>query len=188
MNAGQWAFVGLVVVVACARLVELRVAKQHLAWARERGGVERGAGHYPVMVVLHSALLVGAPLEVWLLDRPLVPVLAVTMLVLLGAAHTLRWWCIRSLGPQWNTRVVVVPGLALVSRGPYRYGWLRHPNYVAVVAEGLALPLVHGAWLTATLFTLANLALLAWRVRVEERALAELAAPPAGRHDMTVTT
>ena len=179
MNAGQWAFVGLVVVVACARLVELRVAARHLAWARERGGVERGAGHYPAMVVLHLALLVGAPVEVWALDRPLVPTLAVSMLALLVAAHALRWWCIRSLGPQWNTRVVVVPGLPLVTRGPYRLPWLRHPNYVAVVVEGLALPLVHGAWLTAALFTTANLALLTWRVRVEERALAELGAPTA---------
>ncbi len=178
VTASQWAFVGLVVVVACARLVELRVAARHLAWARARGGVERGAGHYPVMVALHLGLLVGAPLEVWLLDRPLVPALAASMLVLLVAAHALRWWCIRSLGPQWNTRVVVVPGLPLVARGPYRLPWLRHPNYVAVVLEGVALPLVHGAWLTALLFTVADLALLAWRVRVEEAALAELAGPP----------
>lgn len=181
MSGTQWAFVGLVVLVACARLVELRVAARHLAWARSRGGVERGAGHYPVMVLLHSALLVGAPLEVWLADRPFVPALAVLMLLLLLAAHALRWWCIRSLGPQWNTRVVVVPGLPLVTRGPYRYRWLRHPNYVAVVAEGLALPLVHGAWLTAAAFTVANLALLSWRVRVEEQALAELAAPAPAR-------
>ncbi|WP_380166754.1 isoprenylcysteine carboxyl methyltransferase family protein [Jannaschia sp. R86511] len=176
MSASQWAFLGLVVVVALARLVELSVAARHLRWARERGGVERGAGHYPVMVALHSALLVGAPLEVWLADRPLLPVLAVSMLVLLVLAHGLRWWCIRSLGPQWNTRVVVVPGLPLVTRGPYRF--LRHPNYVAVVLEGLALPLVHGAWLTAGLFTVANLLLLRWRVRVEEQALAELAGTP----------
>lgn len=176
----QLAFVGLVVLVACARLVELRVAARNLAWARANGGVERGAGHYPVMVVLHLLLLVGAPLEVWLADRPFVPALAVSMLVLLVAAHALRWWCIRSLGPQWNTRVVVVPGLPLVARGPYRWTWLRHPNYVAVVAEGVALPLVHGAWLTAGLFTVANLALLTWRVRVEEQALAELAGPPGG--------
>lgn len=189
MSTSQWAFVGLVVVVALARLLELSVARRHLAWARERGGVERGAGHYPVMVALHLALLVGAPLEVWLADRPLVPVLAVAMLVLLVAAHVLRWWCIRSLGPQWNTRVVVVPGLTLVTRGPYRF--LRHPNYVAVVAEGVALPLVHGAWVTATLFTVANLLLLTWRVRVEEAALAELAAPAPGgspRRDGTSTT
>jgi methyltransferase len=177
VSATQQAFVGLVVLVACARLVELRVAARNLAWARARGGVERGAGHYPVMVALHTALLVGAPLEVWLADRPFVPALAGTMLLLLLGAHALRWWCIRSLGPQWNTRVVVVPGLPLVARGPYRWSWLRHPNYVAVVAEGLALPLVHGAWLTAVLFTVANLVLLTWRVRVEERALAELSAP-----------
>lgn len=178
MSASQWGFVALVVLVALVRLVELSVARRHLAWARARGGVERGAGHYPVMVALHLGLLVGAPLEVWLADRPLVPVLAVGMLLLLVAAHVLRWWCIRSLGEQWNTRVVVVPGLPLVQRGPYRF--LRHPNYVAVVAEGVALPLVHGAWLTALLFTVANLALLAWRVRVEEQALAELAGPAPG--------
>ena len=177
MSWSQWAFVGLVVLVVVARLVELSVAARHLRWARERGGVERGAGHYPVMGALHTALLVGAPLEVWLADRPLVPVLAASMLVLLVAAHALRWWCITSLGPQRNTREVVVPGLPLVQRGPYRV--LRHPNYVAVVAEGIALPLVHGAWLTAILFTAANAALLTWRIRVEEQALAELAAPAA---------
>lgn len=177
MSATGWAFLGLVVLVGCARLVELRVAAHHLAWARARGGVERGAGHYPVMVVLHLALLVGAPVEVWLADRPFVPGLAVAMLLLLVAAHALRWWCIRSLGMQWNTRVVVVPGLPLVAQGPYRYRWLRHPNYVAVVVEGIALPLVHGAWLTALLFTVADLVLLAWRVRVEEQALAEIAGP-----------
>lgn len=182
MTWSQWAFVGLVLAVVVARLVELSVARAHLLWARERGGVERGAGHYPVMVALHGALLVGAPLEVWLLDRPLMPVLAVVMLLLLACAHMLRWWCIRSLGRQWNTRVVVVPGLSLVAGGPYRY--LRHPNYVAVVLEGVALPLVHGAWLTAALFTVANLVLLRVRVRVEEQALEELAAPappPAAR-------
>jgi methyltransferase len=175
VTASQWAFVGLVGLVVVARLVELGVARRHLLWARERGGVERGAGHYPVMVALHTALLVAAPLEVVLLDRPLLPALAVTALVALVAAHALRWWCIRSLGPQWNTRVVVVPGLPLVERGPYR--WLRHPNYVAVVLEGLALPLVHSAWLTAVGFTVCNLVLLRHRVRVEEAALAELAGP-----------
>ena len=166
--------VGLVVV---ARLVELGVARRHLQWARQRGGAEFGAGHYPVMVLLHAGLLVGCLVEVLVLRAPFVPALAVTMLALLLAAHALRWWCIRSLGPQWNTRVVVVPGLPLVSRGPYRF--LRHPNYVAVVAEGIALPLVHGAWVTAVVFTVCNAALLAVRIRVEERALAEVAGAPA---------
>lgn len=167
----------LVAVVVVARLVELGVARRHLVWARQHGGVEYGAGHYPVMVLLHTGLLVGCLVEVLVFDAPFVPALAATMLVLLVAAHALRWWCIRSLGRQWNTRVVVVPGLPLVSRGPYRF--LRHPNYVAVVAEGLALPLVHGAWVTAAVFTVCNAALLVVRIRVEERALADVAGAPA---------
>jgi methyltransferase len=92
------------------------------------------------------------------------------MLALVVASQALRWWCIATLGHQWNTRVIVVPGLPLVSAGPYR--WLRHPNYVAVVVEVAALPLVHTAWVTALVFTLANAAVLAVRIPVEERALA----------------
>jgi methyltransferase len=168
-------YLALVGAVVVARLVELRVARRHLSWARERGGVESGAGHYPVMVALHTALLLGCVVEVLLLDRPFLPWLGWQMLALLVAAHGLRWWCIRTLGPQWNTRVVVVPGLPLVTGGPYR--WLRHPNYVAVVLEGIALPLVHGAWLTAAAVTVLNLVLLLGvRIPVEERALRETAA------------
>ena len=167
------AYVVLVLAVGGERLVELVVAKRNLAWALARGGVETGFGHYPVMVVLHTALLVGALVEVLALDRPFVPALGVVMAVLVLAAQGLRGWCIRTLGPQWNTRVVVVPGLALVGGGPYR--WLRHPNYVAVVVEGFALPLVYSAWLTALVFTLANAALLTLRIRTEARALDSVA-------------
>ena len=169
MSSQAW-YVVLVLVVVAARLVELSVAQRHLRWARERGAVEFGAGHYPVMVLLHSAFLVACLVEVPLADRPFLPWLGWTMLAVLLAAHVLRWWCIRSLGNQWNTRVLIVPGLSLVSRGPYR--WLKHPNYVAVVAEIVALPLVHTAWVTALVFTLANAALLAVRIRVENQALA----------------
>jgi methyltransferase len=164
------AYTALVAAVSLIRLVELRVAARNLSWARSMGGVETGRRHYPAMVAIHVALLVGCVAEVWLLDRPFLPALGWSMLVLLLAAHALRWWCIRTLGRQWNTRVVVVPGLPLVAAGPYR--WIRHPNYVAVVAEGLALPLVHTAWLTAALFTVANAAVLSVRIRVEESALA----------------
>lgn len=171
-----WLYIGLVGAVVAARFVELGVARRHLAWARERGGVESGAGHYPVMVALHTALLAGCVVEVLVLDRPFLPWLGWPMLALLVAAHALRWWCIRALGPQWNTRVVVVPGMPLVTGGPYR--WLRHPNYLAVVLEGLALPLVHSAWVTAVAFTVLNLALLVGiRIPVEERALRSAAAP-----------
>ncbi|GAA2498953.1 isoprenylcysteine carboxyl methyltransferase family protein [Streptomyces gobitricini] len=162
-------YVLLVLVVGVERLVELVVARRHTRWSLARGAVEWGRGHYPVMVVLHTGLLVGCLAEVRALDRPFHPALGWTMLALVVAAQGLRWWCVRTLGPRWNTRVLVVPGLPLVSGGPYR--WLRHPNYVAVVAEGIALPLAHGAWLTAVLFTVANAALLVVRIRCEEAAL-----------------
>jgi methyltransferase len=85
------------------------------------------------------------------------------------AAQALRWWCITTLGRQWNTRVVVVPGATRVANGPYRV--LPHPNYLAVITEGAALPLAGGAWITAVLFTVANAALLRTRIRVENEAL-----------------
>jgi methyltransferase len=159
----------LVLAVGLERVAELVVSKRHAAWAFSRGGVEYGRGHYVAMVALHTGLLAGAVAEVWLLDRPFLPALGWTMLVLVVAAQGLRWWCIHTLGRQWNTRVIVVPGLPLVTRGPYRV--LRHPNYVAVVVEGVALPLVHTAWVTALLFTVLNAGLLAVRIRVEDAAL-----------------
>jgi methyltransferase len=174
---GQTLVVVVVLAVAAERLVELVVSARHLAWARERGGVEAGQGHFPVMVAIHTALLVGALVEPPLLDRPFHTWLAVPMVALVAAAQGLRWWCIRTLGPQWNTRVVVVPGLPLVRRGPYRV--LRHPNYVAVVVEGVALPLVGTAWLTALLFTVVNAAVLTTRIRCENRLLAEVAGSSA---------
>jgi len=169
MSSAAW-FTVLVALVAVERLLELRVARRNLAWARSRGGVEYGAEHYPAMVTLHVGLLVGSVAEVWLLNRAFYPWLGWPMLALVVGAQALRWWCIRTLGPQWNTRVVVVPDAPLVTGGPYRYS--RHPNYVAVVTEGFALPLVHTAWITATVFSVCNAVLLRRRIDVENRALA----------------
>ncbi|WP_408653581.1 isoprenylcysteine carboxyl methyltransferase family protein [Jatrophihabitans sp.] len=166
------AYTVLVGLVALERLAELVVSNRNLRWSRGRGGVEIGAGHYPAMVTLHSALLLGCLAEVWLLDRPFMPALGWPMLVLVLAAQALRWWCISTLGPQWNTRIVVVPGAGRVRSGPYRY--LAHPNYVAVVLEGLALPLVHTAWLTAVIFSVLNAGLLRVRIRSESGALTML--------------
>lgn len=165
-------YVLLIAVVACERLAELVIARRNLAWSLERGGVEVGAGHYPVMVVLHTAFLVGCLAEVILLDRPFLPALGWSMLAIVVAAQVLRWWCITSLGPRWNTRVVVIPGAPRVNGGPYRL--FSHPNYVAVVAEGIALPLVHTAWITALVFTVLNAALLTRRITTENAALADL--------------
>ncbi|KIU18386.1 isoprenylcysteine carboxyl methyltransferase family protein [Mycolicibacterium llatzerense] len=165
-------YLTLIAAVAVERLVELVVSKRNLAWSLARGGTEYGFGHYPFMVVLHIGLLVACVLEPLLLDRPFIPALGWPMLAAVLAAQALRWWCIGTLGPQWNTRVIVIPGASRVVAGPYR--WLPHPNYVAVVVEGFALPLVHTAWLTATVFTLLNALLLRTRLRVENTALASL--------------
>ncbi|GAB3452185.1 isoprenylcysteine carboxyl methyltransferase family protein [Actinophytocola sediminis] len=159
----------LVGLVAVERLAELVVAKRNLAWSMARGGRETGFAHYPFMVVLHTGLLAGCLLEVWLADRDFVPWLGWPMLALVVGSQVLRWWCIRVLGTQWNTRIVVVPGLARVTGGPYRL--FPHPNYVAVVVEGFALPLVHDAWLTAVVFTVLNAGLLTVRIRAENDAL-----------------
>ncbi|MFC4033206.1 isoprenylcysteine carboxyl methyltransferase family protein [Streptomyces polygonati] len=159
----------LVSLVAAERLAELVTARRNALWSRRHGATEYGRGHYPVMVALHTGLLAGCLAEVGLAGRPFLPGLGWPMLLLALAAQALRWWCIHTLGPRWNTRVIVVPGLPLVTGGPYRL--MNHPNYLAVVVEGAALPLVHGAWITATCFTLANLPLLAVRLRCENSAL-----------------
>ena len=172
----QALFTALVVAVGLERVAELVVSRRNAAWSAARGGVESGRGHFPAMVVLHTALLVGAVVEVWVADRPFLPWLGWPCLALAVASQGLRWWCITTLGPRWNTRVIVVPGLPLVTSGPYR--WLSHPNYVAVVVEGVALPLVHTAWVTAVVFTIANAVLLRVRLRAETEALQSLQGVP----------
>ena len=162
-------YYALVVATCFERLAELVVAKRNAAWSLARGGVESGRGHYPPMVLLHTGLLAGCLLEPALAHRSLGAALAIPMLVLALASQALRWWCIRTLGPRWNTRVIVVPGLPLVDSGPYR--WFAHPNYVAVVVEGFALPLAGAAWVTALVFTVLNAGLLTVRLRCEIRAL-----------------
>ena len=173
MTSQVW-FTLLVALVGVERLAEMVVAKRNAAWSFARGGIETGRGHWPVMVLIHAGLLVGAVVEVWVFDRPFIPWLGWTMLALVVAAQLLRWWCITTLGPQWNARVIVVPGAERVTRGPYR--WMRHPNYVAVVVEGVALPLVHTAWVTALVFTVLNAGVLTMRLRAENEALRQLGA------------
>jgi methyltransferase len=173
MDASLRWYVVLVLLVGLERVAELVVSLRNAKWSFANGGVETGKGHYPFMVLLHTGLLAGCLVEAIVADRPFIPALGWTMLAVVLLAQGLRWWCITVLGPQWNTRVIVVPELALVASGPYR--WFRHPNYVAVVAEGVALPLVHGAWITAVVFTLLNVPLLAVRIRAEEAALATAA-------------
>jgi methyltransferase len=163
------AYLALLLAVVGERTLELVVSRRNAAWAFARGGVESGRRHFPVMVLLHTAFLASCAVEVVALRRPFHPALAGIMLAVVVAAQALRWWAIATLGPRWNVRVIVVPGLPVVTGGPYR--WLRHPNYLAVVLEGVALPMVHTAWITAVTFSVLNAILLATRMRCEEAAL-----------------
>lgn len=158
---------------ALERLAELRLARRNGAWARAHGGIEHGAGHYPAMVALHTGLLAAIPAEARWRDRE-PPRSWPILLGACAAAQGLRWWCIATLGPRWNTRVIVIPGATPVASGPYRL--IDHPNYVAVAVEGLALPLLAGATRTAAVFSLANALLLRHRIRVEDAALGRRAA------------
>lgn len=168
----------LVALVAAERVAELVVSRRHERRLRARGAVEVGAGHYPFMVALHASFLLACPAEVWLLDRPFRPALAIAAGLALVATMALRWWVIATLGERWTTRVLVLPGAPLVAGGPFR--WLRHPNYLAVAAEMFALPLVHGAWLTALLWGGTNLGLLAVRIAAEDPALRRSGAASKG--------
>ena len=162
-------YTALIALVVVERLVELRLSRRNIRQLKSQGAIEVGSDHYPAMVVMHTLFLISAPLEVWLLARPFILPLALAMLALLGVAMALRYWVIATLEGRWTTRVLCLPGAPLVATGPYRF--MRHPNYLAVVIETFSLPMVHTAWMTATLFSLANTFVLRQRIRVEDKAL-----------------
>ena len=155
----------IVLLVAVQRLAELAIARRNTRRLLAEGAVEHGAGHYPLMVLLHGAWLVALFVAVPP-QSPISPVLLLLFLVLQAG----RVWVIASLGRYWTTRVITLPEAPLIARGPYR--WVRHPNYLIVACEIPTLPLIFGAMDLALIFGLANLALLALRIRVEEAALA----------------
>lgn len=155
----------LLVLVALLRLAELVHARRNTNALRRRGAVELGGGHYPLLVLLHALWLASLFLLV-----PADAALSPPWLVLFLLLQAARLWVILSLGPWWTTRIITLPGAPLVRRGPYRF--LRHPNYAVVAGEIAVLPLVFGLWRIALIFSLLNALLLAWRIRIEERALA----------------
>lgn len=157
--------------VVVMRGVELAVSARNERRLRARGAVEHGRGHYPAMAAFHAALLAACAVEPFVRpgDGPWPAAVALPAAAVVLLAQALRWWVIVTLGERWSTRVLVLPDALPVQAGPYR--WLRHPNYLAVAAEVLALPLACGAWRTAVLGAAANTVLLAVRIRAEERAL-----------------
>jgi methyltransferase len=169
-------YLGILALVVVERLFELRLSRRNERRVRARGGVEAGAGHYRVLAALHAAFLACCALEVVLLERPFVPALAAASGAALVATMALRYAAVTALGDRWNTRVLVELGVPPVARGPYRL--LRHPNYLAVTVEIVALPMLHTAWLTAVAFTVLDAWMLRARIAVEERALLGAAVAP----------
>ena len=161
-----------VCLVGIQRLLELFYSRRNERRLRARGAVEWGAGHYPAMVALHALWLVSTLVE-GLLRGPEITAWCLLPLSVFLLVQPLRYWAIFSLGENWNTKILVVPGVKLVRSGPYLY--FPHPNYVVVAVEILTFPLVFGAWITAIVFSLLDAVLLFVRIRTENRALKELA-------------
>ncbi|KUI33840.1 hypothetical protein AU194_15050 [Mycobacterium sp. GA-2829] len=171
-----------ILAIGVERLIELVVARRNARWSFANGGREFGQRHYPVIVTMHTLLLVSCIAEVWWAHRPFIPWLGWAMVGVVVASTVVRWWCVSILGKRWNPRLIVIPGVTPVQRGPYR--WIHHPNYTAVAAEVAALPLVHSAWITAIVFTVANALVLRVRIRAENVALGYVNRP-VGQHVRT---
>lgn len=162
-------FLALLVAVAALRIVELRISKRHQQQMSSRGASKVKDPYFRWMAMFHAAVLMGAAAEVVFLHRPFLATLAAPMLVLFLAANVVRWWVIRTLGEHWNVQVVDSTRLGFITSGPFRY--VRHPNYAAVFAEMIALPLIHSAWITALAGAFLHIVILSLRLSVEDPVL-----------------
>jgi methyltransferase len=169
VSSSARAYLLFLVLVGVERLFELVLSTRNARQAMAAGGREVGQGHYRVMTLLHTAFLLACAGEVVFLHRDFPGLVGWVALAGAVAAQLLRYWAITTLGARWNTRIIFIPGATPVTNGPYRF--VRHPNYVAVILEMVCLPLIHGAWLTALVFSVANAVLLSVRIRAEESAL-----------------
>ncbi len=154
----------LLALVTTERLAELWWARRNTQRLMAKGALEHAPGHYPLIVALHAAWLAGLWILGW--DRPIVAGWLIVFIALQGA----RLWVLATLGERWTTRIIVLPHAALVRRGPYRF--VSHPNYLVVAGEIAVLPLCLGLPWYAAVFSLANAAVLAIRIRAESTALA----------------
>ena len=165
----MWVFLALIAAVAVQRLWELRRSRRNEARLRAQGGREHARAQMPWMTLLHASWLFAMPLEILLLRRPFHVGLAVAAGIVFLVGQSLRIAAMRALGDRWCVRVFTLPGAPAIDHGVFRV--VRHPNYLGVVLEIAALPLVHGAWLTALVWSTANAVLLTFRIRAEEAAL-----------------
>src|SRR6202171_21076 len=169
MDLSVIAFLLLLAAVTALRLAELRISRRHQRQLVARGAAKVDEPRFRWMVLLHTTVLTGAALEVILLKRPFIPLLAAVMFAVFLAANAVRWWVIRTLGDHWNVQVMNSTGLGVITSGPFRY--VRHPNYAAVFTEMLVLPLIHTAWITAIVGSAAHILVLSQRLVTEEKVL-----------------
>jgi methyltransferase len=162
-------FFGLVLAVGLMRLVELNISQRRRRAMAARGAEPVSEPHFGAMVLVHFGILAGSLIEAAAFQRPFIPAVAAPAVALVLAANLLRWWVIATLGPLWNVKIMASLSLGVVSDGPFRF--IRHPNYVAVFVELTALPLVHGAYVTAVLGAVAHVWVLYHRIRTEEAVL-----------------
>lgn len=158
--------------IVLQRLAELVLSNRNYRWMLAQGAKEYGDGHYPLFFALHAGWLIS-----WLgeaiLSGPCLNKIWHLWAALFIVAQGLRYWCIISLGRYWNTRILVIPGAKLVTRGPYRF--ISHPNYLAVSMELASVPLIFDAWLTALAASVLNAwLLLGVRIPLEQKALQQL--------------
>jgi len=172
------AYLVLLALVAGERVFELFLSQRNACRAFARGAVEVKQRHYALMVTFHALFLVSCAAESLLWQRNFSPVIAWVAFGASILAQALRYAAVWTLGDRWNTKIIVQPGEQPVVTGLYR--WIRHPNYVAIVLEMVAIPMIRGAWITALVFSVGNLPLLAVRISVEERALGDTYAKAFG--------
>jgi methyltransferase len=163
------AYLVLLAAVGAGRVVELWISRRNQQRLLAKGATRLREPNYPWMVAVHTAVLIAAGLEVLLLNRPLIPALAIPMSILFVLANALRWWVIRILRDHWNVQLMDSARLGVVTSGPYRF--VRHPNYVGVFVELVSLALIHTAWMTAVFSAAGYGLVLRSRLVIEDRAL-----------------
>jgi methyltransferase len=161
-------FIGLIIF---QRIAELAIAKKNEAWMKKQGAVEFGKGHYPAMVMIHTAFFLFFIMEVFMFEKKLSGYWPF-LLALFVLTQAMRVWALASLGRFWNTKIIILPGADIIKRGPYKI--IKHPNYLIVAIELMVIPLMFNAYITMTVFTLLNILILSIRIPAEEKALKEL--------------